>query len=78
MEDEQEAGFYRELMDNQQERDHYRQLQDEAIPDIGHHRALEDLHVPYFDPVRDRFDDSYSPDASGDRPLMEPPWLGDR
>jgi hypothetical protein len=34
--------------------------------------------VPYFDPVRDRFDDSLFADASGDRLLMEPRWQGDQ
>ena len=34
--------------------------------------------VPYFDPVRDRFDDSLLPDARGDRYLMEPRWQGDQ
>ena len=77
MEDEQEANFYAQLMDNQQERDHYRQLQDELVPDIGRTRDLDEPRLPYFDPVRDRFDDSFFPDASGDRYLMEPRWRGD-
>jgi hypothetical protein len=34
--------------------------------------------VPYFDPVRDRFDDSLFLDASVDRLLMEPRWEGDQ
>lgn len=34
--------------------------------------------MPYFDPIRDRFDDSFFADASGDRYLMEPHWQGDQ
>ena len=34
--------------------------------------------MPYFDPVRDRFDDSLFTDANGYRYLMEPHWLGDQ
>jgi hypothetical protein len=78
MEDEQEADFYRQLMDNQQERDHYRQLQNEALPNIGLGRIFDEPRAPYFDPVRDRVDDSFFPDASGHRYLMEPRWQGDR
>lgn len=62
-EHEQEADFYAHLMVNQQ--------------DLGRHRGLDELHVPYFDPVRDRFDDSYLADASGDRHLMETRMFSD-
>lgn len=78
MEDEQETNFYRQLMDNQQERDHYRQLRHEALPNIDFGMMLAEPRVPYFDPVRDGFDDSLFPNASGHRYLMERRWLGDQ
>jgi hypothetical protein len=34
--------------------------------------------MSYFDPVRDRYDDSYFPSSNGDHYLMEPPWEGER
>jgi hypothetical protein len=78
MEDEQEADFYAQLMENQQEQDHYRQLQNELLPDIDHRRGLDEPRLPYLEPVQDRFDDSFFPDASGERYLMEPRWRGDQ
>jgi hypothetical protein len=65
-------------MDNQQERDRYRQLQHEGPPNIGFGRMLDKPRVPYFDPIRDRFDGSFFPGASGHRYLMEPRWDGNQ
>ncbi|GAB7336416.1 hypothetical protein MBLNU13_g09717t1 [Cladosporium sp. NU13] len=46
-------------------------------PDLGHGGMARDAWGLLRDlgqPVRDRFDDSFFPDASGDRYLMEPRW----